>query len=482
MPPKAKMISPTSTPQSSPAAAVAAKGTAKAKGPGKGLGQPSSAKGSGQGSVPAPAAPSAPDVKDFKIHTPPGSEDGPPISKARRLGDPDLMEDVAASDLSGDEVPMEEPPGASAAEPFGSATPVAEPSPTGTATPPASASASVPIDPIQQMLAGMAALTTAVTTTNAKADMLLAKFSFLDSRIDMQGRELLRLDSTIAAAASGLDSRFEQLKADVDSKLAAFAAAPPPAPAAATSAADLADGARDPWVKLPGAARSPAAEAGPAAARTPAATSTPGPKAPSADFGRKVFALGFPRKLPSSALRDWWDEEKAKMPSHLVAGAVFQGGHGKTFGLLFPSKDAAKLFTASFSANAPALACMWASPREGEGSSKISFRPERTIAERDRGRALSKAWSVISPVVGISPNWIQGSMKLVTDSKQGTISVATKKDMWELVVLKALPEGYAVLAHDANLAYFGVGPAVAEAIRSNTAAASDTAAAASPMR
>ena len=140
------------------------------------------------------------------------------------------------------------------------------------------------------------------------------------------------------------------------------------------------------------------------------------------------------------------------------------------------------MFTASFNTNAPASPCTWASSREGEGSSKITFRPERTIAERDRGRALSKSWSLLSPLVGLSTNWKTGCMKLMTDTKRGTINIVTGVDMWELVSLKATVDGFSVLAHDPNLAHFGIGAAVVEAIRSSTAAASADPAAASLMR
>ncbi len=108
----------------------------------------------------------------------------------------------------------------------------------------------------------------------------------------------------------------------------------------------------------------------------------------------------------------------------------------------------------------------WVSPREGEGTSTISFRIERTVAEGNRGRALSKSWELVAPLVKAWPAWKAG-MKLITDPARGTIAIAYAKDMWELVELRPAGEGFSVFAFDANLLVFGVGPATAEAIRAS---------------
>jgi hypothetical protein len=110
----------------------------------------------------------------------------------------------------------------------------------------------------------------------------------------------------------------------------------------------------------------------------------------------------------------------------------------------------------------------WSSPREGEEDAPISFRVERTIAERDRGRALSKSWALLAPVVKDSRGWRPG-MKLITDAARGTIAIATGLDMWELVELRPVGDEFSVRTFDANLLHFGVGPATAESIRASLA-------------
>ncbi len=181
-----------------------------------------------------------------------------------------------------------------------------------------------------------------------------------------------------------------------------------------------------------------------------------------------MFALGFPRKLPRPALVAFWDEVKAKVPGHLTGEARFQGGHGSSFGIVFPSREAARLFTATVRDSALTTECRWASTREGEGSSLISFRVEPTLADRDRGRALSKAWTLVAPLVELSPAWREG-MKILTDTSRDTLSIATGNDMWELFALKPVDDRFTITAFEANLLVFGVGPAIVEAIRASLA-------------
>jgi hypothetical protein len=298
-----------------------------------------------------------------------------------------------------------------------------------------------------------------------------------NSLIEAQDAKVVHLNHTIIDSVGALDTRFEDFKAEVNEKFAKLAVSPNTG-SSSSAAAPQASAPKAAWVWTgDGNTKTSASAAAPVAAKPAPSSHGPAPSAAtSPEFGRRVFALGFPRKLPSSALRSWWEAEKAKMASHLVTDAVFQGGHGSTFKIMFPSRDAAKLFTASFRSNEAALQCQWTSTREGEGSYPISFRPERTLPERDRGRALSKAWGLVSPIVGISPNWKEG-MKLTTDPKSGTINVMAGQDMWELVALKPSAGGYEVIAFDKNLAYFNVGFAVAEMIRASTAAVAKTSAA-----
>ena len=154
------------------------------------------------------------------------------------------------------------------------------------------------------------------------------------------------------------------------------------------------------------------------------------------------------------------------VPKHHHEKGVFQGGHGKTFAVVFPSRADARLFTAALSSCKAEL--LWTSPRVDEAKSTITFRTERTVAERDRGRALSGAWKVLSPIVKGAPAFVAG-MKFITEPRRGTIAVSTGLDMWDLVSLKPSADGFVIVADDHNLTHFGVSPEITEALRSSIA-------------
>jgi hypothetical protein len=282
----------------------------------------------------------------------------------------------------------------------------------------------------------------------------------IDKRFDSFEARFEGTDRKIVAVST----EFKAFQAEVNAKFAALNLA------ASAGTEVIAKKVTPPWHNTAAgssSAAAPSAAAAAPAARQPAPQAHQATASPS-EVGRKVYALGFPRKLPRPALLAFWDEVKAKMPLHLVADAKFQGGHGKSFGVVFPSRDAARLFSASFKENQSAD-CKWSSPRDGEGTSPISFRVERTITERDRGRALSKSWTLLSPLVRLSKAWKPG-MKLVTDPGRGTIAIATGLDMWELIELKPVGDGFSIIAFEDNLKHFDVGPAIVEAVRASTAA------------
>jgi hypothetical protein len=292
---------------------------------------------------------------------------------------------------------------------------------------------------------------------------LLAAISHLSLSVGKRFDSVEQRMDTSDLKVVGVCSDLKAFQDEVNAKFAALASA---GPATATKKVT------PPW-SLPsagGASSYYTAAAVPADQKAPPWASTP--SAGTVEFGRKVFALGFPRKIPRTALMAVWDGVKAKMPAHLTVETKFQGGHGKTFGVVFPSREAARLFTATVRDATLSSECRWVSPREGEGSSLISFRLERTIAERDRGRALSKSWTLLSPLVRWSPAWKVG-MKLITDTTRGTIAIATGDDMWELIELKPDGSDFTVIAFEANLQYFGVGAATIEAVRSSTAKISE---------
>jgi hypothetical protein len=310
---------------------------------------------------------------------------------------------------------------------------------------------------MQELMRNMAALSTVVTTAVRSSDQVAASVAALDAKVGDQ--------------ISGLDSKLDAYKQEVDAKFAALAASP-----AAPVASHLRAGrwqAPGPSTAAAASGTAPASyyapAAGPAAHRPPPWTSSSPAAQPGLhEFGSKVFALGFPRRLPRTALMTFWDDVRGKLPGHFTAEAKFQGGHGKSFGVGFPTREAARLFVSAVRDFDLPGGFKWASPREGEGTSMISFRIERTVAEGNRGRALSKSWELVAPLVKACPAWKAG-MKLITDSSRGTIAIATGRDMWDLVELRPAGDGYTVHTDDSNLLLFGVGPAIAEAIRTSLA-------------
>ncbi len=95
---------------------------------------------------------------------------------------------------------------------------------------------------------------------------------------------------------------------------------------------------------------------------------------------------------------------------------------------------------------------------------------ERTLADRDRGRALSKSWALIAPIVRLSSAWRVG-MKIITDTTRGTLAISTGADMWELVHLKAVEGNYVINTEDLSFDFFGIPRSVAEAVRTSIAVA-----------
>jgi hypothetical protein len=297
------------------------------------------------------------------------------------------------------------------------------------------------------------------------ADLLKAMCNMnqnIDRRFDQFESRFAGCDRKIEA----ITTEFKDFQAVATAKFAAITIA---APVALASAAGQPVAA---W-PLPGAASaSHAARAPTGHAARPVDQQPPKAAAvPPAEFGRKLFALGFPRALPRAGLIAFWEHAMTIVPPALSANAVFQGGTGKTFAVVFPTREEAKIFTAAIT-DKQAESC-WTSPRVGEGKFKITFRAERTVAQRDRGRALSGAWQILTPLINASPALLPG-MKYTTDPGRGSISVisgtGSSADMWDLVSLKPLGEGFSIFTHDDNLKHFGVTTSVIDAIRTASAA------------
>jgi hypothetical protein len=160
---------------------------------------------------------------------------------------------------------------------------------------------------------------------------------------------------------------------------------------------------------------------------------------------------------------------RLQLPLDIQSKGTFQGGTGKAFSVVFPSRADARAFTSAISSGN--VLFLWTSPRKDEKPYPINFKTERTVEEKDRGRALSGAWLLLSPLIRDSANFSSDSMKFITDPRRGSISVATGMDMWDLVLLKSDAGTFSITTDDVNLKYFGVPPDVAEAVRTSLAAA-----------
>ena len=91
---------------------------------------------------------------------------------------------------------------------------------------PETASASAPADALPNDLMSM------LQAMNMNLLKQSKSIDQINSRFEAQDKKIANLDHTILVAVGGLDSRFEQFKADVNDKFFALAAASQPAPSA----------------------------------------------------------------------------------------------------------------------------------------------------------------------------------------------------------------------------------------------------------
>jgi hypothetical protein len=298
-------------------------------------------------------------------------------------------------------------------------------------------------------------------------------------RLESTDKRLADMDHRITDAVGGLDSRFVQLKAEVEIKLAGLSLNAPPltsassiSPAAQPKPAWVQQGTR-PFSQQPAATTAAAsAAASPPTATTAAPRAKQDSPAAAGEFGRKVIVVGFPRTLPRPALLAWWEEHKTIVPVHYHDKGTFQGGHGKVFSVVFPTRADARLFTSAVATSQHTF--QWLSPRAGEGHFTINFKTEKTIAEKERGRALSGAWRILSPLILKSDKFIEG-YKFTTDPRRGVIAVSMGNDMRELVHLKHTAGVFSIITDDENLLYFGVSHEIAETIKASIVAAATSA-------
>jgi hypothetical protein len=341
---------------------------------------------------------------------------------------------------------------------------------------PTTTSPPVATDPVlSSMMAVLLRLEEKMTIQTQTSDRIIHRFESTDKR-------LATMEHRITDAVGGLDSRFAQLKNEVETKLAGLSLnAPPSTPASSSSTAAQPKPA---WVQQgtsiysqrPAASPSTTAAAPAAAAlpTTPAAAPRAKQEAHAAasEFGRKVIVVGFPHTLPRPALLAWWEEHKVIVPAHFHDKGTFQGGHGKVFSVVFPTRADARLFTSAVATSQHTF--QWLSPREGAGHFTINFKTEKTIQERERGRALSGAWRILSPLILKSNKYIEG-YKFTTDPRRGVIAVSMGNDMRELVHLKNTAGVFSIITDDANLLYFGISHEIAETIKATIVAAATAA-------
>jgi hypothetical protein len=167
----------------------------------------------------------------------------------------------------------------------------------------------------------------------------------------------------------------------------------------------------------------------------------------------------------------WWEAARSLFPDDIYDSVKYLGGSGRACTVSLPSQAEARRFT-GFIANND-LEVVWVSPRIGEGKFPISFKPERTVPERDRGRALQHAWGILSPLIKGSIAFVPG-MKFTTDTKRPAASISVIApggvDMWPLVTLRPGIGQATIDTHDENLKFFGISAEVAESLRTIVAA------------
>jgi hypothetical protein len=290
----------------------------------------------------------------------------------------------------------------------------------------------------------MADIMTMLTNQNIKNTHDMQTFQ---SRFEEQDKKIAQIDN-----------RFELFKAEITNKFSELRVAPPPA-ASASSGAQPAQ-RKAPWVPQAAAAQPAVSPAAGGPGLRPAARDT------AEEFGRKVIVVGFPRTLPRPALVAWWEEFRCIVPKQYYDKGTFQGGHGKVFSVAFPTRADARMFTSAVATSQHNF--QWVSPRVNEGSFKINFKTEKTVAERARGQALSGAWKIVSPLILRSSAFVDG-MKFTTDPRRGSIAVATGNDMYELVQLKHSGGVFSIVTHDENLLHFGISREIGETIRASIA-------------
>jgi hypothetical protein len=316
---------------------------------------------------------------------------------------------------------------------------------------------------------------TAPTAEPSMGDLLAAignittGMGHMNTRFDAFEARCEGSDRKIAAVCSDLKA----FQAEVTAKFAAIqstatALAPPTTP-------KLNMAGTDPWAR---ALNTGSSSSGTTAAAAPAAPAAPAAKtkggrqptnpSTSTEFGRKIIALGFPRILPGGALRAWWEANRTQLPHDIYSKATFQGGSGKSFMLVFPTREDARALTKHVSVHNSKFS--WTSPRSDGGDFPIHFKTERTIPEQERGQAMSGAWRILAPLVKESLAFNEG-MKFTTDPRRGFIAVTTAggSDMYILMNLKSVDGVFSITTVDESFTHFGIPLTVAEAVRTSIA-------------
>ena len=320
-----------------------------------------------------------------------------------------------------------------------------------------------------------AAADASVFPVPSQFDLLSAMMSNLTSMVGgiqmemkAHNQQFSHLDSKITQIEANLDTkmdaRFEAFKSEVNLRMETLSLA-------SSSAAQTppVQGIKAPVRANSNGGAPPGRHSSSPPSRSTAARSTTASSSSAAtDADCKLIALGFPRTLPRPALLGWWEEVRTQVPLDIQCKGSFQGGTGKAFSVVFPSKADARAFTAFVSTNRTVFC--WTSPRADETPYTINFRADRSIEEKDRGRALAAAWRILSPQVKDSSKFDPSVMKFVTDTRRGTIAVATGKDMWDLVKLSGDDGKFTISTFDDSFNFFNISLEVAEAVRISLAA------------
>lgn len=184
------------------------------------------------------------------------------------------------------------------------------------------------------------------------------------------------------------------------------------------------------------------------------------------------MAAGFPRDLTRRTFESHWEKVKSLVPTAYTNDVKLFAGTGRVYSIGFTTMQQARDFLNAVNPVIDQLP--WESSRpEDTTPFPIRFRFERSIPEREMGRAFSVAWERVLKRLQESPHWNPKTHRLITERRKEALAIAVENDFWYLYTLRRDRDGKIVdlCADESSLAYWGIGKEEAEEIRVSIVAA-----------